>query len=127
MRQVEDLGQHTNDDEYALDLVFDLLIWPIHQQRWGMREGVVAVDVDDSDDEGGGVPAGLALQPGRLRFKRRGGDRLHFERGLMDSLACALRFHAIQTIEWHIRRVETTLRLPPGSSVRLSADAEFRD
>ena len=105
VRQVEDLCPRTNNHEYALDLVFDLLIWPIHQQCWGMREGVVTVDVGDSDDEAGDGPAGVVLQPGRLRFSRRGGDVHHFERSLMDSLACALRLHAIQTIEWHIRGV----------------------
>ena len=127
VRQVEEDCQYTNNDEYALDRVFDLLIWPIEDQRWGIREGVVTVDVDDSDDEAGEVPAGVALQPGRLAFRRRGGDRHHFESNLMSSLACALQFHAIQTIEWHIRRVESVLRLPRGSCVRLPADAEFRD
>ena len=127
VRQVEEFCQYTNDHEYALDRIFDLLTWPIEEQRWGIREGVVTVDVGDSDDEAGEVPAGVALQPRRLRFSRRGGDRHHFERNLMDSLACALRFHAIQTIEWHSRRVESVLRLPRGSCVRLPADAEFRE
>ena len=85
------------------------------------------MDVGDSDDEAGDVPAGVSLQPGHLIFSRRGGDKHHFERNLMSSLACALQYHAIQTIEWHIRRVETTLRLPRGSCVRLPADAGFRD
>ena len=99
--------------ESILDMVYDLLAWPIEKQRWGLREYVFA--------------DGLVYAPGRLSFNRDEHDvGYDLERTVMVLLADAVQNDGLESIEYYMREAEEDLGLPRGSLVRLPADAEFR-
>ena len=111
VQQVAHVCEYLTSRESILDHVYELLVWPIEQQRWGLREYVVA--------------DGLGYDPGRLSFNRDEHDfGYDLERTVMELLAESV--HAVQSIEHYMRAVEYELGLPHGSLVRLPADAEFR-
>ena len=111
VQQVEHVCKYLTSRESILDHVYELLVWPIEQQRWGLREYVVA--------------DGLGYDPGRLSFNRDEHDfGYDLERTIMELLAESVL--AVQSIEHYMRAVEYELSLPHGSLVRLPADAEFR-
>ena len=111
VQQVEHVCEYLTSRESILDHVYELLVWPIEQQRWGRREYVVA--------------DGLGYDPGRLSFNRDEHDfGYDLERTIMELLAESVL--AVQSIEHYMRAVEYELGLPHGSLVRLPADAEFR-
>ena len=111
LQQGEHVCEYVTSRESILDHVYELLVWPIEQQRWGLREYVVA--------------DGLGYDPGRLSFNRDEHDfGYDLERTIMELLAESVL--AVQSIERYMRAVEYELGLPHGSLVRLSADAEFR-
>ena len=111
VQQVEHVCEYLTSRESILDYVYELLVWPIEQQRWGLREYVIA--------------DGLGYDPGRLSFNRDEHDfGYDLERTIMELLAESVL--AVQSIEHYMRAVEYELGLPHGSLVRLPADAEFR-
>ena len=112
VQQVKDVCEHITNHESILDHVYELLVWPIEQQRWGIREYVVAMD-------------DIGYDPGRLSFNRDEHDfGYDLERTVIELLAESV--HAVQSIEHYMRAVEYELSLPGGSLVRLPADADFR-
>ena len=113
VQQVERVCEHLTSPASILDHVYELLVWPIEQQRWGLREYVVA--------------DGLGYDPGRLSFNRDEHDvGYDLEHTVMVLLADAVQNDELETIEYYMREAEEDLGLPRGSLVRLPADAEFR-
>ena len=113
LQQVKFECDHVTSYECVLDHVYDLLIWPIEQQRWGLREYVFA--------------DGLGYDPGRLSFNRDEHDfGYDLEHTVMVLLADAVQNDGLESIECYMREAEEDLCLPRGSLARLPADAEFR-
>ena len=113
LQQVKFECDHVTSYECVLDYVYDLLVWPIEQQRWGLREYVFA--------------DGVGYAPGRLSFNRDEHDvGYDLERTVTVLLADAIQNDELEHIEYYMREAEEDLGLPRGSLVRLSADAEFR-
>ena len=105
---------HVTSYECLLDHVYELLVWPIEQQRWGLREYVVAMD-------------GLGYDPGRLSFNRDEHDfGYDLECTVMVLLADAVQSDGLESIEYYMREAEEDLGLTHGTQLRLPADAEFR-
>ena len=113
-QQVEHVCEHIANRESILDHVYELLAWPMQQQRWGIREDVVAMD-------------GIGYESGRLSFNRYEHDfGYDLERTVMEVLADAVMNESLQSVKRYMRDVEAELSLPPGSLERLPADADFR-
>ena len=113
VQQVKDVCEHFTNHESILDHVYELLAWPIQQQRWGMREEVVSMD-------------GIEYESGCLicnRYEHDSGDDL--ERTVMEVLADAVMNKSPQSMKRYMRDVEAELSLPPGSLVRLPADEDL--
>ena len=114
VQQVKHVCEHITNRESILDHVYELLAWPIEQQRWGIREDVVAMD-------------GIGYESGRLSFNRYEDDfGYDLERTVMEVLADAVMNGSLQSVKRYMRDVEAELSLPPGSLARLPADADFR-
>ena len=112
VQRVKDVCEHITNRESILDHVYELLAWPIQQQHWGIREDVVAMD-------------GIGYESGRLNFNRDEHDFGYaLERTVMEVLAGAAMDESTQSIERYMRDVEAELSLPPGSLLRLPADAD---
>ena len=112
VQQVKDVCEHITSRESILDHVYGLLAWPVQQQRWGIREEVVSMD-------------GIGYESGCLifnRYEHDSADKLEFT--VMEVLADAVMNDSPQSIERYMRDVEAELSLPPGSLVRLPADAD---
>ena len=113
LQQVKFECDYVTSYECVMDHVYDLLVWPIEQQRWGLREYVVA--------------DGVGYAPGRLSFNRDEHDvGYDLEHTVMVLLADAVQNDGLESIEYYMREAEEDLGLPRGSLVRLPADAEFR-
>ena len=113
MQQVQFECDAATSYESILDKVYDLLVWPIGKQRWGLREYVFA--------------DGLGYALGRLSFNRDEHDfGYDLERTVMVLLADAVQNYELEPIEYYMREAEEDLGLPRGSLARLPADAEFR-
>ena len=113
LQQVKFECDHVTSYDCVMDHVYDLLVWPIEQQRWGLREYVFA--------------DGVGYAPGRLSFNRDEHDfGYDLERTVIVLLADAVQNDELESIEYYMREAEEDLGLPRGSLVRLSADAEFR-
>ena len=113
VQQVKDVCEHITNHQSILDHVYELLAWPIQQQRWGMREEVVSMD-------------GIGYESGCLifnRYEHDSGDDL--ERTVMEVLADAVMNKSPQSIKRYMRDVEAELSLPPRSLVRLPADEDL--
>ena len=113
VQQVKDVCEHVTNHESILDHVYELLAWPIQQQRWGLREEVVSMD-------------GIEYVSGCLifnRYEHDDSDALEFT--VMEVLADAVMSNPPQSINRYMRDVEAELSLPPGSLVRLPADEDL--
>ena len=113
VQQVKDVCEHITNHESILDHVYELLAWPIQQQRWGLREEVVSMD-------------GIEYVSGCLifnRYEHDSADELEFT--VMEVLADAVMSNPPQSINRYMRDVEAELSLPPGSLVRLPADEDL--
>ena len=113
VQQVKDVCEHITNHESILDHVYELLAWPIQQQRWGLREEVVSMD-------------GIEYVSGCLifnRYEHDSADKLEFT--VMDVFADAVMSNPPQSIDRYMRDVEAELSLPPGSLVRLPADEDL--
>ena len=114
VQQVKDVCEHIANHESILDHVYELLAWPIQQQRWGLHEEVVSMD-------------GIGYESGCLIFDRyehgSAGEDLEFT--VMEVLADAVMNKSPQSINRYMRDVEAELSLPPGSLVRLRADEDL--
>ena len=113
VQQVKDVCEHITNHESILDHVYELLAWPIVQQRWGLREEVVSMD-------------GIEYVSGCLifnRYEHDSADALEFT--VMEVLADAVMSNPPQSINRYMRDVEAELSLPPGSLVRLPADEDL--
>ena len=85
MQQVEHVCEYLTSRESILDHVYELLVWPIEQQGWGIRECVLAID-------------GIGYDPGRLSFNRDERDfGYDLEGTVMELLAESV--HVVQSIE----------------------------
>ena len=104
MRQAVSECEGSNSYVFMLNKVCELLAWPIEQQHWGVREGVVGV------------------APGLLNFHHE----YALEHTVMELLVDAVQDDNLRPVEYYMRRVEEDLSLPRGSLARLPADAEFR-
>ena len=96
MRQAVCECEGSNNYEFMLNKVCELLTWPIEQQRWGVREGVAP---------------GL-VAPGLLNFHRE----YALERTVMELLVDAVRTNDLRPVEYSMRPAEDALSLPRGSS-----------
>ena len=113
LQQVKFECDHVTSYDCVMDHVYDLLVWPIEQQRWGLREYVFA--------------DGVGYAPGRLSFNRDEHDfGYDLERTVIVLLTDAVQNDELESIEYYMREAEEDLGLPRGSLVRLPADAEFR-
>ena len=112
VQQVKDVCEHITNHESILDHVYELLAWPIVQQRWGLREEVVSMDE-------------IEYESGCLIFNRYEHDSYALEFTVMEVLADAVMNNPPQSINRYMRDVEAELSLPPGSLVRLPADEDL--
>ena len=71
LQQVKFECDHVTSYDCVMDHVYDLLVWPIEQQRWGLREYVFA--------------DGVGYAPGRLSFNR---DEHEFGYDLEHTVMC---------------------------------------
>ena len=101
MRQAVCECEDSNNYLFMINKVRELLVWPIEQQHWGVREGVA---------------------PGLLNFHREHA----LERFVMELLVSAVQNDDLRPVEYYMRRAEDALSLPRGLLARLPADAEFR-
>ena len=102
----------SNNLEYILEKVYDLLVYPIEQQRWGMRPGVTA----------GGIPQEYGL----FLFSRHEHGVRRVEYTLMQELLVAVEDGTRLPLSAVMRRVEARVALPSDSLVRLPASAPYR-
>ena len=101
-------SEDSHNYDYIFNKVSELLVWPIEQQRWGMRESVFSAYQEEV--------------PGLLNFH----SAYDVEHTLLVMLANAMQDAELHPIEYYMREVEDDLVLPRGSLARLPADSEFR-
>ena len=108
MRQCQQECEDTDDYDFILGKVSELLVWPIQQQRWGLREGVSSIYQQE--------------EPGLLNL-HSGYD---LEYTVLELLADAVRDDDLHPIEYYMREAEEELGIPEGVLARLPAGAVFR-
>ena len=96
----------------VLDKVYEILVYPIEQERWGVRPGVTV--------------AGIPQQPGLFLFDRYEPHMLHIEFTLIEDLVVAVHREERLTLSTFMSRVEARLALPSGSLVRLPPNSRHR-
>ena len=94
------------------DKVYEILVYPIEQERWGVRPGVTV--------------AGIPQQPGLFLFNRYEPHELHIEFTLIEDLVVAVHLEERLTLSALMSRVEARLALPSGSLVRLPPNSRHR-
>ena len=109
MRHCRHACEDSNNFDYIFDKVSELLVWPIEQQRWGVRESVFSAYQEEA--------------PGLLNFD----SAYEVEHTLLVMLADAMQGDDdVHPIEYYMREAEEELGIPRGSLARLPADSEFR-
>ena len=94
------------------DKVYEILVYPIEQERWGVRPGVRA--------------GGIRHQPGLFLFNRYEPQALRVELTIIEELVRMVHAEERLTLSALMRRVEARLGLPSDSLARLPEGARYR-